>query len=65
MDVQIESLTSNIEVADSASALSPEVMRKIIAAVKAELARDAEKKKAQKQDLDARSIVRQQRGGTH
>lgn len=65
MDVQIEQLSSNIEVADGGSTLSPDVLRRIVAAVKAELAREAAADKTRSQDIDTRSVVEQQRGGQH
>ena len=63
MDVQIEQLTSSVDVADGGSLLSPDVLRRIVAAVKAELEREAANEQVRTQDLDTRSIVDQQRGG--
>lgn len=63
MDVQIEQLNSTVEVADGESMLRPETLRRIVAAVKAELARDALSQRSHTQDLDTRSIVEQQREG--
>jgi hypothetical protein len=57
MDVQIDELTSRTDV------LNRDLLKEVIAAVKAELAREASLKDTRNQDTDPRSIVEQQRGG--
>jgi hypothetical protein len=62
-DVEINEMTSHVQVVDSAAMISPAAMKRIVEAVMAALASANSAQKTLKSDLDTRSIVDQQRGG--
>jgi hypothetical protein len=57
MDIQIDELTTHTDV------MNRDSLRLVVAAVKAELARETSLTTTRAQDTDTRSIVEQQRGG--
>jgi hypothetical protein len=63
MDVQIDELTSTVEVVDREALLSPELLARIVAAVRAGLAAERRLERDRAQDVDVRSVVEQQRAG--
>jgi hypothetical protein len=63
MDVQIDELTSTVEVVDREALLSPELLARIVAAVRASLAAERRLERDRAQDVDVRSVVEQQRAG--
>jgi hypothetical protein len=63
MDVEISELHTTVDVVDREALLSPEVLARIVAAVRASLAADHTQKHDRSQDIDFRSVVEQQRAG--
>jgi hypothetical protein len=63
MDVQIDEVTSTVEVVDREAFLSPEILARIVAAVRASLVAERKLEHDRAQDVDVRSVVEQQRAG--
>jgi hypothetical protein len=63
MDVRIDELHSTIDAVGADALLTPEVLRRIVAAVRAEIEGKASQDAARDEDLDTRSVVAQQRAG--
>jgi hypothetical protein len=63
MDVQIDEVNSTVEVVDRSELLSPEVLARIVAAVRASLAAERRGQHDRAADVDVRSVVEQQRAG--
>jgi hypothetical protein len=63
MDVHIDELHSSVESVGAEALLSPEVLERIVAAVRAALDRSAGLERARAADLDTRSLVERQRAG--
>ncbi len=62
MDVQIDELHSTVE-AVGAQSLPPDLVRRLVALVMAELQRKSHQETDRDEDLDTRSVVEQQRAG--
>ena len=62
MDVQIDELHSTVE-AVGAQSLPPELVRRLVALVMAELEHKSHQETDRDEDLDTRSVVEQQRAG--
>ena len=63
MPIEIQELTSHIEVIDRAGVLSPQTVNDIVRAVIKALKAQDEHEKTHQSEIDTRSIVEQQRGG--
>ena len=63
MDVEISELHTTVDVVDREALLSPEVLARIVAAVRASLAAERAQQHDRSQDIDFRSVVEQQRAG--
>lgn len=63
MDVQIDEVTSTVEVVDREALLSPEILARIVAAVRASLAAERRLERDRAQDVDVSSVVEHQRSG--
>jgi hypothetical protein len=63
MDVQIDEVSSTVEIVDRESLLSPEILARIVDAVRARLAAERRQQHDQAADVDFRSVVEQQRAG--
>jgi hypothetical protein len=59
--VEIHELVTRVEVTDSQSVLSPEVLARIVEAVLEKLRRDQQAQRARRTEHDLRPIVEQQR----
>ncbi len=62
MDVQIDELHSTVE-AVGAQSLPPDLVRRLVALVMAELQHKSHQETDRDEDLDTRSVVEQQRAG--
>jgi hypothetical protein len=63
MDVQIDEVTSTVDVVDRETLLSPEILARIVAAVRASLTAERRQQHDRAEDVDVRSVVEQQRAG--
>jgi hypothetical protein len=63
MDVQIEEVHSSVDVVDHDALLTPEILARIVAAVRASLADEHRRKADRAEDVDFRSVIDQQRDG--
>jgi len=63
MDVEIGEVTSTVDVVDGETLLSPEILARIVAAVRAGLLAERRQQHDRVEDTDFRSVVEQQRAG--
>jgi hypothetical protein len=63
MDVQIDEVSSTVHVVDRETLLSPEIIARIIAAVRASLTAERRQQHDRAEDVDFSSVVEQQRAG--
>ncbi len=63
MDVRIDELHSTVDTVGAEALLSPQVLARIVAAVRASLDQRSTAERDRKADVDTRSIVEQQRAG--
>jgi hypothetical protein len=63
MDVRIDELNTTLDTMSAEALLTPDVLARIVAAVRASQGRDAARESDRAADLDTRSIVDQQRAG--
>jgi hypothetical protein len=63
MDVQIDEVSSTVEIVDRETLLSPEIIARIVAAVRASLTAERSQQHDRAEDVDFRSVVEQQRAG--
>lgn len=63
MDVEIGEVTSTVDVVDGETLLSPEILARIVAAVRAGLLAERRQQHDRAEDTDFRSVVEQQRAG--
>lgn len=61
--VEIDELTSTVEVVDREALLSPEILARIVAAVRECLTAERQQQHDRAGDVDFRSVVAQQRAG--
>ncbi|MDT4936851.1 MAG: hypothetical protein QOG80_522 [Pseudonocardiales bacterium] len=63
MDVEINEVHSTIDTIDRETLLSPEILARIVAAVRASLRAEQAHQRDRAEDVDVRSVVEQQRAG--
>ena len=61
MEIRIEELSTSIDAVDGQALLTPAVLARIVAAVRAELAREDQARLIRDSEMDLRSVVERQR----